>query len=74
MDYMQRLEETMKVLDVLSEFLRENGENYIESEDVRQLIKEVFTKIRDIYEEMGDDEMIEEIRDTWNTKSNKSIN
>ena len=74
MDYIQRLEETMKVLDILSDFLIKNGKNYIESEDIRQLIEDVFAKIRIIYEEMGDDEMIEEIRNTWNTKSNKSLN
>lgn len=72
MDYMHKLEESMKVLDVLSVFLIKGSDNYIESDDIRHLIEEAFAKIRDIYDDLGDDSLIEEeIRDFWEKERNK---
>ncbi len=69
MDYILKLEESMKVLDVLSVFLIKESENYIKSDDIRHLIEEAFSKIRDIHEELGDDDILEEIRDSWETNT-----
>jgi hypothetical protein len=71
MDYILKLEESMKVLDVLSVFLIKESENYIKSDDIRHLIEEAFVKIRDIHDELGDEEMFEEIRDSWEANADK---
>jgi hypothetical protein len=55
MDEIEKLEETMKVLDMLSVFLMEGSEHYIESEDIRALVEGTFEKVRDIYESLKDD-------------------
>jgi hypothetical protein len=55
MDSLQKLEESMKVLDTLSVFLMEDSAHYIESEDIRILLQDVFEKIRDIYESFNDE-------------------
>ena len=72
MDYMHKLEESMKVLDVLSVFLIKGSDNYIESDDIRHLIEEAFAKIRDIYDNLGDNSLIEEeIRNFWEKEGKK---
>ncbi|MBN2401190.1 MAG: hypothetical protein JXN64_02210 [Spirochaetes bacterium] len=58
MDSIQKLEESMKVLDTLSVFLAEDSDYYIESEEIRILLQDVFEKIRDIYESLNDGEHI----------------
>jgi hypothetical protein len=55
MDSLQKLEESMKVLDMLSVFIMKDGEHYIESQDIRILIQDVFEKIRDIYESINEE-------------------
>ena len=61
MDYMLKLEETMKVLDMLSIFLIKESENYIESDDIRTHIEEAFVQIRAIYDELEEDPLIKDI-------------
>lgn len=55
MDSIQKLEESMKVLDMLSVFLTENSNHYIESDEIKTLLQDVFEKIRDIYESINDE-------------------
>ncbi len=55
MDSLRKLEDSMKVLDTLSVFLMQDSDHYIESEDIRKLLQEVFEKIRDIYESLNDE-------------------
>jgi hypothetical protein len=55
MDPIQKLEESMKVLDTLSVFLMEDSDHYIESEDIRILLQDAFEKIRDIYESINEE-------------------
>jgi hypothetical protein len=50
MDPVQKLEESMKVLDTLSAFIIEDSEYYIETEEIRIHLQDAFEKIRDIYE------------------------
>ena len=54
MDPIEKLEESMKVLDMLSVFLIEDSDHYVESEEIRILLQDVFEKIRDIYESLND--------------------
>ncbi len=58
MDQIEKLEESMKILDMLSIFLMEDSEHYIESEEIRILLQGVFEKIRDIYESLNEDNML----------------
>jgi hypothetical protein len=58
MDSLEKLEESMKILDVLSVFINKESDYYIESDEIRILIEEVFVKIRDIYESLTDDDCI----------------
>jgi hypothetical protein len=58
MDQIEKLEESMKVLDTLSVFIMKDSEHYIESEDIRNLIQGAFEKIREIYESLNDDKML----------------
>ncbi len=55
MDPLQKLEESMKVLDTLSVFIIEGSDYYIESEDIRMLLQDVFEKIRGIYDSCNDE-------------------
>jgi hypothetical protein len=54
MDPIEKLEESMKVLDMLSVFLIEDSDHYVESEEIRILLQDVFEKIRGIYESLND--------------------
>jgi hypothetical protein len=63
MEYLDKLEESMKVLDLLSSFLMEGSENYVVADDIREHIKDVFIKIRDIYEYLEKDPLIQELED-----------
>jgi hypothetical protein len=56
MGEIEKLEEAMKVLDMLSIFLMEDSEHYINSEEIRSLLEETFEKIRDIYESLNGEE------------------
>lgn len=58
MDPIEKLEESMKILDVLSVFINKESDHYIESDEIRILIEDVFVKIRDIYESLKDDDYI----------------
>lgn len=55
---LEKLEESMKILDVLSVFINKESDYYIESDEIRILIEDVFVKIRDIYESLKDDDCI----------------
>jgi hypothetical protein len=54
MDPIEKLEESMKVLDMLSVFLIEDSDHYVESEEIRILLQDAFEKIRGIYESLND--------------------
>jgi hypothetical protein len=56
MDQIEKLEESMKILDTLSVFLMKDSEHYLESEDIRQLVQDLFEKIRNIYESLNENE------------------
>ena len=70
MDSYDILEESMKVLDILSEFVNEESENYILSDEIRVPLEQAFQTIYNIYEKLGDDTLVEELRDKWEDKSN----
>lgn len=71
MSMLQTLEESMKVLDVLSVFLSEDSDNYIQDEKIRTLLEDVFEKIHAIYELVGDEAIEEELRDKWETEESE---
>lgn len=72
MSMLQTLEESMKVLDVLSVFLSEESDNYIQNDEIRLLLEDVFEKIHEIYESLGDDTIIEELRDKWEAEGSEA--
>ena len=65
MDPFDVLEESMKVLDILSEFINEESDNYIYSSEIRTPLEQAFQTIYSIYEKLGDDTLVEELRDKW---------
>lgn len=72
-DEMQLLEDTMKVLDILSLFLAPDSDDYIESTEVRNPLMAAFEQIRTVYESIQDEDSVEDIRDKWeNDKALKS--
>ena len=69
MDPILILEEAMKVLDVISEFINNESENYIECQEVRNPLENAFQKIYEIYEQHGDENIVEDLRDKWEKES-----
>ncbi len=69
MDRYDILEESMKVLDILSEFINEESDNYLFSDEIRTPLEQAFQTIFSIYEKLGDDTLVEELRDKWEDRN-----
>ena len=65
MDPIDKFEESMKVLDILSLFLNKENENYILCDEIREPLEKAFQDIYDIYQQYGDPELEEDLRDKW---------
>ncbi len=70
MDPIDKFEESMKVLDILSLFINKESENYIICDEIRDPIEKAFQDIYDIYQKYGDAELEEELRDKWEKRNN----
>ena len=65
MDPIEKFEESMKVLDILSLFINKDSENYVTCDEIRESLEKAFQEIYDIYLQYGDAELEEELRDKW---------
>lgn len=65
MDSIEKFEESMKVLDILSIFINAEDENYIRCEEIRLPLEEAFRRIYGVYQKYGDNNIEEEMRKKW---------
>ena len=65
MDPIDKFEESMKVLDILSLFINKESENFVKCDEIREPLEKAFKDIYDIYQHYGDAELEEELRDKW---------
>ncbi len=72
MDAIETLEEAMKVLDVLSVFINKESDNFIQDDEIRNPIEDAFNKIYNIYDALGNDSIVEDLRDKWEAGGEKS--
>ena len=72
MDNLNILEDAMRVLDLISMFLHEESEYFIDSKEVRGPLQAAFDSIHDIYERLIDDSLIEDMQ-TWGKDDEKDI-
>jgi hypothetical protein len=71
MDSIDKFEESMKVLDILSLFINKENANYIKCDEIREPVEKAFQEIYEIYQNLGDDSLDEEIRDRWEKYNNE---
>lgn len=74
MDFMDKtklLEDAMRVLDLISIFLHEESEHYVESREVREPLQIAFEMIFDIYQTFGTDPLIDELQKKWDDEDTK---